>query len=58
MIKYESRRKEAFIKDLIALYDKHQIAISHEDNNGSFILKPVTQDLKDWMEDARIEGID
>lgn len=46
-----------FLKELVALYDKYGLAISHEDTQGSFIITNNSQDLREWMMNARIEII-
>lgn len=42
----QSPEVKAFLADLMALYDKHGLAISHEDGHGGFII--VKDDGKPW----------
>lgn len=44
-----------FLTDLCELYGKYNLAISHEDGNGAFIVKPWSKDLEEWMMDATFE---
>lgn len=34
----QSPQVKAFLADLVALYDKHGLALSHEDGHGAFIV--------------------
>ena len=43
-------KEEDFIKDIIQVYNKHGLGISHEDTHGAFCIAPLTQDLIDWLE--------
>ena len=47
-------QKEAFLKDLFELYEKHDLAISHEDYHGGFQVTKRTPDLIKWMSDCSI----
>lgn len=49
----ESKIK-AFLDDLLALYEKHNISIAHEDYAGGFILELDSQYNRKWMMDATI----
>lgn len=33
-----NQRVDAFLEDLMRLYDKHKLVISHEDGHGAFII--------------------
>jgi hypothetical protein len=41
--------KQEFLKDLIELYKKHDVSISHEDSWGCFQLEKLTQSNVDWI---------
>jgi hypothetical protein len=53
--KEEAPEVEEFLEDLFDLYDKHGLAIAHEDRHGSFIVKEDDQELRSWMEGASFE---
>lgn len=44
--KEQSPEVKAFIADIVALYDKHGFALSHEDGHGAFII--VKDDKKTY----------
>ncbi len=48
------RRRLAFIADLVEVYDRHGLALSHEDDQGAFIISERSQELIDWVSGARI----
>jgi len=55
----EAARVDAFIEDIIAVYKKHGMAISHEDSEGAFIIEPFDfnehTDLNcEWLRNAHI----
>ena len=45
-----------FYRDLIALYKKYGISISHEDSHGSFIIENYNEHNVDWIMDADIRA--
>jgi hypothetical protein len=46
---------EKFIEELIKLYDKHGLAISHEDQQGSFIITTNKDPVyKKWIRGASL----
>ncbi len=45
-------KAEAVIKEVIAVYLKHGMALSHEDTQGAFIVEKMTPELVNWMESA------
>lgn len=47
---------EAFKKDLFALYAKHGLSISHQDNHGAFIITDQRLEKNQtWMEQATVD---
>ena len=46
----DAKKCDAFIKDIIEVYRKHGLGISHEDSHGAFIIEELNQDLIDWIE--------
>lgn len=53
--KVPSKKADAFIKELIELYKKHDIVLSHEDTQGSFILCPLDEQHIRWIQDTNID---
>lgn len=49
----EKKRKE-FVEDIFEVYEKHGLGISHEDYHGCFIIRPLNDELKQWLEAADI----
>lgn len=50
------QKAEDFKKELFALYDKHGLSISHEDNHGAFIITSKRLDKnKAWMKAATVD---
>lgn len=45
-----------FYKELIALYKKYDLSISHEDSHGSFIIENYNGNNVDWIMDADIRA--
>lgn len=46
----------SFYKELIALYKKYDLSISHEDSHGSFIIENYNEHNVDWIMDADIKA--
>lgn len=50
-----SREKvEAFIDDLIEVYKKHGLSLSHQDTEGAFIVEPISQNNITWLQQANL----
>lgn len=47
--RFADQRIQSFMDDILAVYEKHSMAISHEDQHGAFIIVPVDQDHVDWL---------
>lgn len=45
-----------FYKELIALYKKYDLSISHEDSQGGFIIENYNKHNVDWIMDADIKA--
>ena len=43
----------AFLDEIIEVYEKHGLAISHEDEQGAFIVKPLEDFFVQWILDAQ-----
>jgi len=51
----EDPQVDKFIEEVIALYDKYGLSISHEDRYGGFIITHNTDSsYKDWLNAAGI----
>ena len=46
----------SFYKELIALYKKYELSISHEDSHGGFIIDNYNEHNVDWIMDAYIKA--
>lgn len=42
-------RADAFLKDLLFLYETHKVSLGHEDGHGSFILEEYSQPNVNWI---------
>lgn len=50
------RKAEDFKTELFALYEKHGLSISHEDNQGAFIITSKRMEKnKSWMRGATVD---
>lgn len=47
---------KSFYKQLIALYKKYNLSISHEDSQGGFIIENYNKNNVDWIMDANIKA--
>lgn len=47
---------KCFYRELIALYKKYGISISHEDSQGGFIIENYNEHNVDWILDADIKA--
>lgn len=43
------QRKQAFLTDLIAVYRKHGLSLSHEDGHGAFEIEAYDESNVDWV---------
>lgn len=48
----ENRRIDAFLVDIIEVYRKHNLAISHEDIHGGFDIVELEDSFVKWLEAA------
>lgn len=53
----ESKAADDFINDLMRLYSKHGISISHEDGHGAFVLEPDSETNRNWVKNAHLEDL-
>lgn len=45
----------SFLDDLVSVYEKHHLSLSHEDGQGAFIVQPLSQGNIRWLRDASID---
>lgn len=45
---------QKFIDEIITLYKKYDLSISHEDCHGSFIIESYCEYNEGWLRDTRI----
>ena len=50
----ESEKVDAFLKEILEVYEKHGLSISHEDGHGAFIVEQDSQDNRKWIMEAMI----
>lgn len=48
----ESPRIDAFLSDIVEVYRKHGLCLSHEDTQGGFEVMTLDEHLVDWLMDA------
>lgn len=48
-----SDKVKKFIEDILAVYEKHGLSISHEDGHGSFEIEEYNQHNEDWLRAAK-----
>ncbi len=54
----ESEKVDAFLKEILEIYEKHGLSISHEDGHGAFIIDQDSVNNRDWIMEAMIgEGV-
>jgi len=54
-----NHRIDAFLDDVVAVYKKHGLSISHEDGQGAFIIEPFSELKVLWLRhsyDGTTEG--
>lgn len=47
--RFADQRIQFFMDDILSAYEKHGMALSHEDQHGAFIIVPLDQDHVDWL---------
>jgi len=45
----KKREVESFINDIIKVYEKHGMSISHEDSYGAFLIENYNPKLVEWL---------
>ncbi len=46
-----------FFDDIVAVYEKHGLAIEHEDSNGAFIIQKLNSEAVRWLRNACIKTL-
>lgn len=49
-----SRTAEIFLDDLVGVFRKWGLCLSHEDGHGAFIIEPFNEYNVDWLRDASL----
>ena len=49
-----SSKVDEFLKELVELYKKHNLSISHEDSHGNFIIESYNQENVNWLDGSYI----
>jgi len=44
--------EQQFIEDIISLYKKYNLSISHEDTHGAFVITRYSEENEDWLRQA------
>ncbi len=47
-----SKEAQAFIRDLLAVCEKHKLSLAHEDEHGSFIVTEPDTVYAEWLAEA------
>lgn len=45
----KNKKVKHFIEDLIRVYEKHGMSLTHKDKGGSFIIEDLKKDNLDWL---------
>jgi len=45
----EKASERSFLEDIVAVYKKHNLSLSHEDKQGGFLVEPYSQSNVDWL---------
>lgn len=48
----DSPKTAAFLAEIVEVSRKHGLAVSHEDQHGSFLVETFSEDLIDWLNGA------
>ncbi len=43
---------DAFLSDLVAVYRRHGFALEHEDGQGAFVVRKISDEAVAWLMDA------
>lgn len=47
-----------FLKDIVDVYKKHKLCISHQDFHGAFIIEPYNEYFVNWLNQADTHTVD
>ena len=51
-IEHKSFKADIFIRDIIEVYKKHGLSLTHEDCEGGFIIDKLSKDNITWLQNA------
>lgn len=49
----ENKKIDAFIDDIKEIFQKHDLAIGHEDTGGAFQIVKLDKEYVEWLENAQ-----
>ena len=49
-------KADEFIRDLLAVSERHRLSLSHEDTQGAFIVSDYDADKIEWLRGAMVES--
>lgn len=55
--KMKKQNPKQFIEDLLKVYKKHGLSLSHEDTHGSFIVEQLNDTNIQWLKEAYDKAI-
>lgn len=50
-----NEKVSAFMRDLFAVYEKHNMSLGHEDDYGAFLVEENCEANRGWLESAHVE---
>ena len=48
----DTQKKESFIDDIVNIYKKYNLSLSHEDTQGAFKIEKYSDENVDWIKEA------
>ena len=48
----ENHKVDAFLEEIWAVCEKHQLCLGHEDRHGAFLVQPIVAENRRWLFDA------
>ena len=48
----DTQKKESFIDDIVNIYKKYNLSLSHEDTQGAFKIEKYSDENVDWIREA------
>ena len=54
----EMQNRESFIDDIITVYKRYNLSLSHEDTQGAFKIERLNDENVAWLKEAQYNNID